>query len=320
MKGKLLILLTILLLPIACNFQEKKTYMENEAKPLLPPLDSGVVDYHDKLPFDTLFHLTGEKVPLSDSLLKEVEYISIKDGKVVLHKNYTNGPVKFPVGNNEFIYVKDSFIIHTTIYEDSIVDRKIHRLTMFPSSGTLIVDTSKNRMVFAYSYYHIIQVMDLEAKKVKTIDFEGGKYTYKFITIMDAPDPNIIYYIDAFAGENYFYLLYWGHSSSELFNNAYKGWQETRNGKYVKTADYKQNLQNIVEQYDWNGNPVGRYLLEGDPGYFVVNEKTQQFYLLASECYGYTPFMAFLVCNKSIIAYQFNKRFQEVIERWKKSQ
>jgi len=309
MKGRLFVILTILSLSIACSFRGKKTYTEEMEKSLLSPLDSIVVDYHDKQPFDTLFHLTGKKVLLSDSLLEEIRSISFRDDKVILHKNYQNSPVKFPVGKDEFIWVKDSFIIHSTIYEDSIVDKKIHSLIKYPNSGTLIVDTSKNRMVFAYEYYHLIQIMDLEAKSVKTLDFDGGIYKYKWLLVMDAPDPNNMYYIDAFAGGDYFYLLYFGHSFSEYFNQSIKGWRYVWNMKFVKTEYYKQDLPNIVEEYDWNGNPVGRYLLEGDPvrgsGCFVVDEKEHQFYLLASECYGYTPFLDFLVCNKSLIVYQF---------------
>ena len=313
MKDKLFILLPILFLLIACNFQNKKTaYTEDLEKPQLPPLDSVVINYLDKQSFDTLFHLAGEKIPLSDSLLKDVRSISFKNNKVVLHKRFQDGMKKFPVGKDEFICLKDSFIIH----EDSIESKKIHCITLNPKSiyqnyGQLIVDTSKNRMVFAYGYYHVIQVMDLEAKAVKTLDFEGGNHNKKFTLVMDAPNPNPIYYIDSFAGDDYFYLLYWGHSYSEFYRNIYRGWRKTGNGKYEKTQNYQQNIPNIVEQYDWNGNPVGRYILEGDPirdeGRFVVDEKNQRFYLLVSECYDYNYdfFPVSIECNESLITYQY---------------
>jgi len=315
MKSKLLILLTTLFILVACNFQSKKTYTEEIKKPQLPPLDSVVINYQDKQPFDTVFHLTGEKVPLSDSLLKDAICISFQDNHVVLHEDFQIEPKKFPVGSNEFICFKDSSIVRTTNYKDSVVNKEIHHLTMHPTiylnSGTLMVDTSQNRMVFAYTFYRVIQVMDLEAKAVKTLDFEGGNHNKKFAFVMDGPNPNTIYYIDSFAGEDYFYLLYWGNSYKKLIDNAYKGWRKADDGKYEKTQNYQQNMPNIVEQYDWNGNPVGRYLLEGEPvrnvGRFVVDEKGKRFYLLASECYGFNHYLypSNIMWHESLIAYSF---------------
>jgi len=310
MKGKLLILLTVLFLSIACNFQGKKTHTEDMQKPQLPPLDSAVINYQDKQPFDTLLHLTGEKVSVSDSLLKEISSISFEDNHVVLHKNFQDIIKKFPVGNDEFICIRpyDSTIIRATSDGDY---KKIYRLKLQPNSGTLIVDTSVNRMIFAYSYYHVFQIMDLEAKTVKTIDFEGGNYKYKFAGIMDAPDPNILYYTGAFAGNDYFYLLYWGYSPKLFWDNIYKRWQMAGRGQYVKPPNYQYDLPNIVEQYDWNGNPINRYLLEGEnvgSGCFVVDEKERRFYLLVSECYKYAPFIVGMECmasNESLITYQF---------------
>lgn len=307
----LLLLLAILFLLAACNFKSKKTYVEDIAQPELAPLDSGVINYKDKQPFDTLLHLTGKKILLSDSILKEIEFISFVDDKVVLRKKCEYNTTKFPVGNDEFICIRpfDSLIIRAS---SDGYSKKIYYLTLQPNNEKLMVDTSKNRIVFAYNYYRVFHVMDMDAKTVKTIDFEGGNYNYKFTTFMDGVDKNNIYYVDSFAGDEYFYLLYWGHSYFELYKNIYKGWIKARNGDYLKPENYQWNLPNIVEQYDWNGNPVGKYLLEGNPitneGCFVVDEKNQRFYFLVSEwdrLYTVAVISSLVCSQKSLIAYDF---------------
>ncbi|GHS96363.1 hypothetical protein FACS189421_01320 [Bacteroidia bacterium] len=312
MKEKLLVSLAILFLFFACNFHAKKEFLESTEGYLLPPLDNGIVYCQDEWLDDTLFHLTGEKILPEDSILNEVRYISFRDSQVVLHTDFKKQMEMIPIGNNDFIYHKDSSIIHTTIIGNSIREKTIYHLTMHPSKGKLVINASKNRMAFAYKYYHIIQVMDLEAKTVKTIDFKNGNHYYDhqfdISGHMDAPTPHIEYYCDAFGGEEYFYVLYWGHSNEEFINNVGNGWRWSNvKRNYVKTDVYQENFPNIIEQYDWNGNPVSRYLLEGHPalgeGYFVVNEKDQQFYLLASECYD--SWMLMLRCGHQLMAYPF---------------
>ena len=385
MKGNISILLTILFLSVACNFQGKKTYTEDNEASMLPPLDSGVVYYQ----FDTLFHLTGEKI-LNDSLIHKFSRIFVKDNQLIfygfewdfnkhlpkhkfcyfslpairflkyeedylpnfeviistpdttllcylwskydqrLYKYDLSGKIeamdaKIPfkrqdiissvthIGNEDFIYLKDTSIIRTTIAKDTVIEKKLYDLTMRPGLGSLVINVSKNRMAFAYRYYQLIHIMDLEAKTVKTIDFKNGNHHYEHNkrTCMDCVDRSIRYYCDAFAGDDYFYVLYWGHSYLELFNHVGKGWRWAgREKRYVKTEHYQQNLPNIVEQYDWNGNPVARYLLEGDPvrrgeGHFFVDEKEQRFYIVASECYA--TFMATLMCGESLIAYSYKQ-------------
>jgi len=302
-------LLAILLLLVTCNFQSKKPYIEDVTESLLSPLDSGVVNYKDKQPFETFLHLKGKKVNLSDSLLKDIGSISFIDNHVVLHKYFPQFKIaKFPIGNDEFICIRpsDSLIIRATSDGDY---KKNFNLKMWPNDGSLMVNSSKNRVVFAYKYFHLFHIMDMEAKMVKTIEFSDGNHHKKFAITMGGHDTNTTYYVDSFAGDEYFYLLYWGHSYSNLANNIYKGWQKTHIEEYTKPENYQWNLPNIVEQYDWNGNPAGKYILEGNSvrhgDCFVVDEKRQLFYLLTSECDKFYPYVGFAYCNNLLIAYQF---------------
>ena len=223
-----------------------------------------------------------------------------------------NTGIKLPIKDNEFIYSRDSIIVHATHLTDTIHEKKIHDLSLKPSSGNLITNVEKNRMVYVYQYYQVIQVMDLDAKTVKTIDYQNGDYNYDYrhLNELDSWNPNTKYYCDVYAGNDYFYLLYWGFSHKEYSVEVVKGWKwkrEKDKGKYVKTNKYEQKFPNIVEQYDWNGNPQNRYVLTGNPALnqkrFAVDEERRQFYLLSSECYA--SFMANLLHEKSLIAYPY---------------
>lgn len=120
------------------------------------------------------------------------------------------------------------------------------------------------------------------------------------IILLKNHETHVKYYCDIFAGEDYFYVLYMGHSYEEYINSIYK---KKVTQKYVKFDAYQQEMPNIVEQYDWNGNPVGRYLLEGaivfDEGKFSVDETNRQIYLLISE--NCVTFMSSISCSDQFI-------------------
>lgn len=221
----------------------------------------------------------------------------------------------YHIGNTDIIYHKDSLITHTSFTKDTVLTKeKLYNLPMNPSWGELIINPSKNRMVYVYRYFHLFHIMDLDAKTVKTIDFNNGNHHYQFReSCMDCIDPNTIYYCAAFAGNEYFYLLYWGHPYTAFYEHS-KGWKWSKKEKsYVKTEKYQQNIPNIVEQYDWNGNPISRYLLEGNPStsnnYFVVNEKGQQFYLLSID--SQSSMIGGYFFKKSLNVYSFDKNVEE---------
>ena len=248
------------------------------------------------------YDLSG-KVTLVDSIILPFEVGDVINDKV---SSITHA------GNADFIYRKDSLIVCASITEDTVLVENRYSLPMNPNLGQLIINPAKNRMVFAYEYYHLFHIMDLEAKTVKTVDFKNGNHQYQIEkSCMDCLSPNTIYYCTAFAGQDYFYLLYWGYPIQALFDHANKSWKwSQKERKYVKTDEYQQNIPNIVEQYDWKGNPIARYLLEGNPSlsrdHFVVDEKKQQFYLLSADCYA--TFMATLASYESLRVYSFSKK------------
>jgi hypothetical protein len=153
--------------------------------------------------------------------------------------------------------------------------------------------------------------MDLEAKVVKTVDFENGIHKLEPESHPEAlgvASSQPTHYADAFADEHYFYLLYQGYSSAEFNDYIYRNWRNPshRANGYRRIANEKP-LSNRVEQYDWNGNLIAKYYLEGNPvergNTFVVDETHHRFYHLAADCYA--TFMLVHMCNYALMAYSF---------------
>ena len=230
------------------------------------------------------------------------------------------------IGNNDFIFRRNNQIVRASITKDTTVVDTLFHIPLYPYRGELLVNPAKNRMVFAHHHHHLFHIIDLETNAVQTVDFKNGIHYYcrEYRSTTKHWNPNTSYYVDAFAGKNYFYLLFWGHNANSAFGeHARRGWrrvegglnsailnrhrsnqqtpysqqslkdiielyanQFNRNQEFEKTDRYAQTIPNIVEQYDWNGNLVARYLLKGNParvsgGNFWVDEQNQQFLLLA---------------------------------------
>jgi hypothetical protein len=198
------------------------------------------------------------------------------------------------IGNKDFIYRQNSLIVRASITEKGTLVDTLFRIPLHPHRGELLINSANNRIVFAHHHHHLFHIMDLETNAVKTIDFKQGIHYYcrEYEHCMGCPNPNSSYYVDAFSGENYFYLLFWGHNEYKaFFEHSRRGWRRVEGGsifEFEKTDEYAQNIPNIVEQYDWNGNLVARYLLEGNPTSawqrnFWVDEQNRQFILLATD-------------------------------------
>ena len=197
------------------------------------------------------------------------------------------------IGGNDFIYQEESVIVRASLTEkDTFADTLFH-IPLSPYWGELLVNPAKNRMVFAHHHFHLFHIVDLETNAVKTVDFKNGVHYFEYELAYNWEfNPNPSYYVNAFAGENYFYLLFWGHTYHAFVEHATRGWREVgerRSSNFEKTDEYAQNIPNIVEKFDWNGNFVARYLLEGNPtrawrdeqGHFWVDERNRQFFILA---------------------------------------
>ncbi|MDR2145772.1 MAG: TolB-like 6-bladed beta-propeller domain-containing protein [Tannerella sp.] len=179
------------------------------------------------------------------------------------------------VASDDFMYVETSktgkSIFRTTKVGDSIVTREIYNLGLNPKRkswanyiGDFAVNPQKDRMVYAYKYLKIIKFMDMEARTVKTIDFERGEFDEGTLRVADGMDQNVTHYWGVSAGKDFVYFLYSGRTPPQVMNE-----------------NNKQIFYIFLEQYDWNGNPVRKFKLDRW-GYFTVDEENKKIYLAST--------------------------------------
>ena len=179
------------------------------------------------------------------------------------------------IGTNDFLYVSDSktgkSIFRITQTADSTQLKEITTLGLNPARkspfsyiGSFAATPQKNRMVYAYKYFKIIKFMDLEAKTIKTINFEREEFNEGSTYVVNGLDQNVSHYFGACAGDKYVYFLYIGRTPFDVT----KEWG-------------KENYYIFVEQYDWNGNPIKRYRLN-QFGKITVDEAQGKLYLVSN--------------------------------------
>ena len=190
------------------------------------------------------------------------------------------------IGADDFMYVTDSKtgksifrITGDTTEEKEVVSLSLNvaRKSPFAYIGSFAVNPRKNRMAYAYKYFKIIKFMDLEAKEIKTVNFERDDFKDETAYKVNGLDQNVTHYWGACAGDKYVYFLYSGRTPTEVMKEANKG-------------DYYI----FVEQYDWNGNPVKRYKLD-QWGYFTVDEAHNKLYIVSAN--HDDPFFEFEMSN-----------------------
>lgn len=106
--------------------------------------------------------------------------------------------------------------------------------------GELAHSFLKKRGAFAFTYYDRLAFFDFDGKNIKMIRFGN-----KSLKTTSSPE-NPIYYYDCFGSDKYVYAIY----------------RESAN-------DSDQSHPCYLEQFDWNGNPVARYLLPEGRGFFA---------------------------------------------------
>jgi hypothetical protein len=164
------------------------------------------------------------------------------------------------IGNKDFIYQQGSVIIRASITEEGTFANTLFRIPLYSCRGELLINTAKNRMVFAHRHYHLFYIMNLKADTIKTVDFKNGIHYYCDEITTSHWNPNMSYYVDAFAGENYFYLLFWGHNLLEAFwEHSRRGWRRVEGGlnsavlnryeSVLQAPHNQQLLRDIVELY-----------------------------------------------------------------------
>lgn len=179
------------------------------------------------------------------------------------------------LGSDDFVYADDSktgkSIYRTYKENDSIVTKELFNLQLNPKRkspftyiGDFGVNPSKKRMVYAYKYFKIVKFMDMETGQERTLNFQQGDFNDGSLKIADGLDQNVTHYWGMCAQEDYVYCLYSGRTPVEVM----------RDGG-------KENFYIYVEQFDWNGNPVGKYKLD-HWGTFTVDEKAKRLILLST--------------------------------------
>ncbi|MDL2305517.1 TolB-like 6-bladed beta-propeller domain-containing protein [Bacteroides sp. OttesenSCG-928-D19] len=174
-------------------------------------------------------------------------------------------PMSFPiikgaVHSNKELYVADSAyyyvdnirqgkaLFKSVQYPDSVSLEQMYKLSFSPKHknwaayiGDFIVHPSGKRIAYAYKYFKRFIIYDMEtgASRVVEFDKDGVKEGNDIVTL--GPD-NVTYYWGGSATEDYIYLTYSGRTPIEV-------------------SKAKESYIHL-EQFDWNGNPVGKYKLD----------------------------------------------------------
>lgn len=179
------------------------------------------------------------------------------------------------VAKNDFLFVTNSktgkSIYRIFMQNDTAKQKEIFNLALnakrkspFAYIGAFAINAEKNRMVYGYKYFKMLKFMDLEAKKVRTINFEQSTFKENTIYKVNGLDQNITHYWKVSAQPNYVYFLYSGRTPAQVYRDGRKGVH------YI-----------YIEQFDWNGNPIKKYRLDRW-GYIAVDEANGKIYLAST--------------------------------------
>jgi hypothetical protein len=231
---------------------------------LVPTVDTSLIAY--------VYESTNQKLYRLDKKGNRTHSpFSFTQGK---HRHYSDKQV-VNVGTEDFMYTETSAtgksIFRATQTGDSVRVREVFNLALNPKRkswtnyiGDFAVNPGKNRMVYAYKYFKMIKFMDMEAKTVRTINFEREEFDESSNYKVDGLDQNVTHYWGICAQPDHVYFLYSGRTPYDVGKEISKGIH------YI-----------YVEKYDWNGNPVACYKLDRW-GYFTVDEKNKKLYLMST--------------------------------------
>ena len=172
-----------------------------------------------------------------------------------------------------------SNIYRVSLENDSVQREKLYNLRLkqvksIPTTGALCTHPERDRMVYAYKYTKIIKFMDMEAKTVRTLNFEQSGFDEKTLAIQNGLDANVTHYMQVMATRDHVYITHSGRTP------------------YVVAAEVqKGNNYMFLEKYDWNGNPVKRYKLHDFCVYNVIDPKTGT--LIMTTYYHDDPFVIY---------------------------
>lgn len=188
---------------------------------------------------------------------------------------YRTADVSFYNDSTAF-YLGDASLKGRNIYKytksKGLPGEAIHNLVLNPPGvdffyaydGAYGYNVPKNRLVYAYKFFREIHIMDMNGKLLRTLKGKDGNRTRREDGIKAWMDNFEVpcYYEYCYPTDKYFYLVYSdGHTLGEFVN---------------KTA----KEESIIEQYDWNGNPVQRFVLDkACHKHLLIDEKEKKIYI-----------------------------------------
>ncbi|WP_233551674.1 hypothetical protein [Parabacteroides sp. AF48-14] len=123
----------------------------------------------------------------------------------------------YPAGEKAILYQMGSTIYRVPLENDSIQREKLYNLRLqhskgIPATGALCTNPGRDRMVFAYKYTKIIKFMDMEAKTVRTLNFEQSEFDEKTLTVINGLDANVTHYMQVLPTRDYVYITHSGRT------------------------------------------------------------------------------------------------------------
>ena len=188
----------------------------------------------------------------------------IRNDSLSLNNTYTLNQYE---NFNQLHIAQDSLFIYSAIPGDFSI--KKYNLDKHKKTGKIALKMDKesqpyyspnyglvaaNESVIVYAYYYkkqfdIYDISSLRLKKRIT-----GIYDDQHIDLDDF-DSNVQHYTNIVAGEKYFYALYRGRPRKERTINS-----------------------DVIEVFDYDGNPVVKYTFEICPQYFTIDESNNVLY------------------------------------------
>ena len=168
---------------------------------------------------------------------------------------------------NQLHIVHDSLFIYSAIPSDFSI--KKYNLNTHKETGKIslkigdhnqpffsldygFVAATDSCMVYAYNYKKQIDIYDIASLKLKKRLSDNKNYPPP---VIGDYDDNVHQYINIVAGKKYFYALY--------------------HGKYGKDRTVNGD---IIEVFDYNGNPVVKYVFNICPRVFTIDEANNMLY------------------------------------------
>jgi hypothetical protein len=183
---------------------------------------------------------------------------------LVLAESYT---LKMYETFNQLHIIQDSIFIYSAIPSDFSIkkydlksNREVDEISFnleshnqpFFSSNYGYVAANRSFIIYAYHYKKQIDIYDAVSMKLKKQIID--EYHYE-TPVFDDNDNNVQQYINIVAGNKYFYALYRGGSRKNSTVNS-----------------------DVLEVFDYNGNPVSKYTFNICPQIFIIDENNHILY------------------------------------------